>query len=363
MSTSAKRTLLETLHEVLLRPRNLDYKILFPGPTGTNAVEAALKLVRKATGRHNVVAFTNGFHGMTLGALALTGNSGKRAGAGVPLQNVTHMPFCDYLGDDGDSLASIERYLGDSSSGLDLPAAFVVETVQAEGGVNVASYAWLRKLADLARRYEILLIVDDIQVGCGRTGPFFSFEPAGIVPDVVCLSKSISGYGLPFALTLLRPELDVFSPGEHNGTFRGHNFAFVSAAAALKTWWRSDSLSEKTKRDGDRVASTLDRFAATYGGEVRGRGMIQGIAFEDATLAQRVSRAAFERGLVIETSGPRDEVLKCLAPLTISERELSLGLEILEDAVATAVSRSPPAAAGVRVVSTSGHEDGKAGAA
>ncbi|MDA0810588.1 MAG: diaminobutyrate--2-oxoglutarate transaminase [Planctomycetota bacterium] len=339
MATSAKRRFLDTFEEVILQPRNLDYKVMFPGPTGTNSVEAALKLARKVTGRHNIVSFTNGFHGMTLGSLALTGNSGKRAGAGVPLSHVSHMPYCDYLGTEADTIAQLERFLEDSSSGLDLPAAFILETVQAEGGVNVATSGWLKALAELAARYEVLLIVDDIQVGCGRTGPFFSFESFGLQPDIVCLSKSLSGYGLPFAITLMKPHLDAFDPGEHNGTFRGHNAAFVTATAALDEFWRDDELSRKVRRDAELIRDTLLDLASEYDAEIRGRGMIQGIQFETPDVASEISRAAFERGLIIETAGPKDEVVKALPPLTITDEGLREGLGILRESVEAVMSR------------------------
>ena len=338
MSTTAKREFLDTFDKVILRPRSLDFKVMFPGPTGTNAVEAALKLARKVTGRHNVVSFTNGFHGMTLGSLALTGNSSKRAGAGVPLNNATHMPYCDYLGTDTDTIALLERYLEDSSSGLDLPAAFILETVQAEGGVNIGSRGWLEALSDLARRYEVLLIIDDIQVGCGRTGPFFSFEPFEVEPDIICLSKSLSGYGLPMALTLIKPELDIFEPGEHNGTFRGHNAAFVTATAAINEYWRDDKLTRKVNRNARCVRDALLSIACDYDAEVRGRGMIQGIHFADPEVASAISRQAFQRGLIIETAGPRDEVIKTLPSLTMSDEQLNRGLEILAESTAAVMA-------------------------
>lgn len=340
MSTTAKRSFLETFDELILRPRGMSYKVMFPGPTGTNAVESALKLARKVTGRHNVVSFTNGFHGMTLGSLALTGNSEKRAGAGVPLNNVTHMPFCDYLGTETDTIAALERFLEDSSSGVDLPAAFILETVQAEGGVNIGTRGWLEALSALAARYQVLLIIDDIQVGCGRTGPFFSFEPFGFEPDIICLSKSISGYGLPMALTLMKPDLDVFEPGEHNGTFRGHNAAFVTATAALRKFWQDESLTEKVSRDARKIRDALLDIAADHEAEVRGRGLIQGIEFADHSIAAAISREAFSRGLVIETAGPNDEVIKTLPPLTISDDQLTRGLEILATSTAAAI-RTP----------------------
>ncbi|RAY14900.1 diaminobutyrate--2-oxoglutarate transaminase [Actinomadura craniellae] len=338
--TVAKREFLRTFQEVVLAPRSLDYKIQFPGPTGTNAVEAALKLARKYTGRETVVSFTNAFHGMTLGALAVTGNSVKRGGAGIPLNHVHTMPYDNYLDGRTPDFLLFERMLADSGSGLDRPAAAIVETVQGEGGLNPASADWLRGLADLCRRHDMLLIVDDIQMGCGRTGPFFSFEESGITPDIVCLSKSLSGYGLPFALTLFRPELDVWEPGEHNGTFRGFNPAFVTATAALE-YWTDDELEKETRVKGERVRGALAEIAAEHGGELRGRGLAQGIAFSDTGLAGRACAAAFERGLLMETSGPEDEVAKLLPPLTITDTDLATGLEILRESVAAAREPQP----------------------
>jgi diaminobutyrate-2-oxoglutarate transaminase len=331
MATEAKQEFLETFYRLILAPREMNYKVMFPGPTGTNSVEAALKIARTVTGRTSVIAFTNAFHGMTLGSLALTGNSGKRDGAGVTLSNVTRMPYHGYMGSDLDTIDLLERHLEDTSSGVDLPAALILETVQAEGGVNVASNPWMRRLRKLLTRFEILLIVDDIQVGCGRTGPFFSFESAGISPDIICLSKSLSGYGIPFAVTLLRPELDVWEPGKHNGTFRGHNLAFVTAKAALEHYWSDPQLSADVYRRGTIVHERLQKLAETYGGSVRGRGLIQGWELEEKETAGEIARAAFDRGLIIETAGPQDEVLKFLPPLTITDEALGQGLDIISD--------------------------------
>ncbi|MCB9732581.1 MAG: diaminobutyrate--2-oxoglutarate transaminase [Deltaproteobacteria bacterium] len=341
LTTEAKVAFLDTLDKVILAPRDLRYRVVFPGPTGTNAVEAALKLARKVTGRTNVVAFTNGFHGMTLGALALTGNGGKRAGAGVPLGHVTRVPFDGYLGDGVDTLDYLAAMLADPSSGVDAPAAFVVETIQAEGGVNVARRQWLQRLQRLARAAGALLIVDDIQVGCGRTGPFFSFEEAGLSPDIVCLSKSLSGYGIPLSVVLVKPQLDAFEPGEHNGTFRGHNLAFVTATAALERYWRDASLSRAVVARSAQARARLEALADAHGGEVRGRGLILGLDLREAGAGNAVSAEAFERGLIIETAGAHDEVVKLLPPLTITERELALGLDILDAAVAKARTRRP----------------------
>ena len=333
--TVAKSSFLQALHSVILEPRGLDFVAQFTGPTGANAVEAALKLARKVTGRHNIVAFTNGFHGCTLGALACTGNQHHRGGAGINLAGVTRLPFAGYLDDDGDTLALFDKMLGDPSSGLDLPAAVIVETVQGEGGLNVASNRWLQGLAALCKRHGMLLIVDDIQAGCGRTGSFFSFEAAGIVPDIVTLSKSLSGFGLPFALTLIRRELDQWAPGEHNGTFRGNNHAFVTATMALNYYWRDQRLMDEVAAKAERLRQRLQAMARRHGTgfEVKGRGMMQGLVCPDGALADAVSREAFKRGLIIETAGPHDEVLKVLCPLTIEPEQLAQGLDILAAAL------------------------------
>lgn len=333
LATEAKEAFLESLQRLILKPRGLDHKVMFPGPTGTNSVEAALKIARKVTGRSEVIAFTNAFHGMTLGSLALTGNTAKRNGGGVALGNVTRHPFEGYMGADFDTANYLDTLLSDTSSGVPLPAAVILETVQAEGGVNTASAKWLRSIERVTHKHGALLIIDDIQAGCGRTGKFFSFEDAGIKPDIICLSKSLSGYGLPFALTLMKREFDALSPGEHNGTFRGNNLAFVTARAALETFWRDTTLSFEVERKAGLVRGRLEQLQSLCDGELRGRGFLQGIAFNDTRFASRISAAAFERGLMIETSGRNDEVLKFLAPLTISEQELQRGLDLLEETV------------------------------
>ncbi|MFI2302336.1 diaminobutyrate--2-oxoglutarate transaminase [Actinacidiphila glaucinigra] len=337
MSTTAKRAFLERFQDVVLRPRGMDHKVMFPGPTGTNAVEAALKLARKVKGRESVVSFTNAFHGMSLGALAVTGNSMKRAGAGVPLVHGTPMPFDNYLDGRVPDFLWFERLLEDQGSGLNQPAAVIVETIQGEGGINVARPEWLRGLADLCRRRDMLLIVDDIQMGCGRTGPFFSFEEAGIVPDIVTLSKSIGGYGMPMSLTLFRPELDIWEPGEHNGTFRGHNPAFVTATAALDTYWADGgSMEKQTLKRGEQAEAVLREMCAEdprSGARYRGRGLVWGLEFTDPGRASRVCARAFELGLLLETSGPRGEVVKLLPALTITPEELDEGLRTLARSV------------------------------
>jgi diaminobutyrate-2-oxoglutarate transaminase len=337
MATSAKKAFIEAFERLVLEPRGFDYKLQFTGPTGANAVEAALKVARQATGRSTVVAFTNGFHGLSLGALAATGNSHYRAAAGVGLDDIARLPYDGYLGPDVDTLDLFEKMLDDPGSGLDLPAAVIVEAVQGEGGINVASVPWLQRLRELTAARGILLILDEIQAGVGRTGAFFAFEAAGIVPDVVTVSKSISGSGLPMSLVLLRPEVDVWKPGQHTGTFRGNNLAFVSARVALENYWTDTTLTDGVAATSELLRGELEQIAAAHpdhGFIVRGRGLMYGLACDrDRTLAGRISKAAFARGLVIETSGAFDEVLKFLPALTITDEELRRGLAIVRESL------------------------------
>lgn len=332
--TQAKRTFLETFEANILVPRGLRYRMQFTSPTGTSVIESAVKLARKVTGRSNVVAFTNGFHGMSGTALSLTGNRYHRQSyiAG----HVTRLPFDKYLGESLDTVAYFRKLLRDNSSGVDLPAAVVLETVQAEGGINIASSEWLQSLRALTREYGILMIVDDIQVGCGRTGRFFSFEDAGIVPDMVCLSKSLSGMGLPFSLLLLHPDIDVWNPGEDNGTFRGNNLAFVSGAAALCEYWADGRLQDQVARLEVVIKRWLADLRRVHPGDIvatRGRGLIHGIEFRNPEQAGAIARRCFELGLIIETCGSDDQVLKLLPALTIPEQVLRDGLAVLGEAV------------------------------
>jgi diaminobutyrate-2-oxoglutarate transaminase len=336
LHTKAKAEFLEAFNEKILKPRDLNYVLQFTGPTGTNAVEAALKLARNVTGRENIIAFTNGFHGVSLGALSATGNSHHRGAAGVSLNGVSRMPYEGYLGDDIDTIAYLDKVLTDSSSGIDLPAAVIVETVQGEGGINAASFEWLKDLQATCKKHDVLLIVDDIQAGCGRTGSYFSFEEAGLYPDIVTLSKSLGGYGLPFAMVLIRPEIDQWKPGEHNGTFRGNSFAFVTAKAALDTYWSDDTFSKEIKRKGEYVSKRLEAIIDQYGEgnfTTRGRGMFQGINCINSDIAGKITHKAFLKNMIIETSGADDQVVKFLCPLIISDENLKKGLDIVEQAI------------------------------
>lgn len=336
MHTEAKAAFLQAFNDHILQPRDMQYVTQFTGPTGTNAVEAAMKLARKVTGRENIISFTNGFHGVSLGSLAATGNEHHRGGAGVALGGVTTMPFDGYLGEGIDTTEYLDKVLGDPSSGVDHPAAVLVETVQGEGGINAASMSWLKNLETVCRKHDVLLIVDDIQAGCGRTGTFFSFEPAGIQPDIITLSKSLSGYGLPFATVLMKPEYDEWKPGEHNGTFRGNNLAFVTARAAIEQYWSDTHFADAVIRKGEFIQARLEyinNLAAGGQFALRGRGMMRGLVCDSGERAAQITAACFDAGLIIETSGANDEVIKTLCPLTITDENLARGLSILEKAV------------------------------
>ena len=334
MYTEEKARFLKAFEENILEPRGMDYKVMMTGPTGTNAVEAAMKLARKITGRRNIVAFTNGFHGMTMGALSLTGNAGKRAGAGGgPLCGATHMPFDGAFGDEMDTLKQMEMMFDNPSSGIDAPAAFIFEPVQGEGGLNAASDEWMQGVARLAKKLGAMLIVDDIQSGCGRTGTYFAFEAAGIEPDMITQAKSLSGFGLPFAALLIKREHDIWKPAEHNGTFRGNTHAFVTGRVALEKFWADDTFQNEVQHKSAILTAGLQAIAEIVpDARLKGRGMMQGVDVGSGETAEAICARAFEKGLVIETSGADDEVVKVLAPLTIPEDTLRKGLDILLEA-------------------------------
>jgi diaminobutyrate-2-oxoglutarate transaminase len=330
----AKRNFFAAFEAVVLQPRGLDYKVQLSGPSGASAVEAAIKLARRVTGRDAVAAFSGGWHGMSNGCLALSSNRAHRAATGTVMAAATFLPFDDGLYRMPDSLGYIAHLLEHANSGLDLPAALLLETVQGEGGVYVASPDWLRGLRALCDRFGVLMIVDDVQAGCGRTGDFFSFEQAGVVPDIVCLSKSISGYGLPLALALIKRDLDVWQPGEHTGTFRGNQLAFVGATAALDLWRQKGFAAELAARS-DRLRSRLEDVVSQRRGlKLRGRGFLWAIDFAGAggpDAAAKASHTAFERGLLIERGGNEDVALKVLPPIIIDDAAMDRGCAILAE--------------------------------
>ena len=332
--TTAKRSFLEKFDSVILAPRSLYYKVQFCGPTGTNGIEAALKLARKAKKKAGIIAFTNAFHGLTLGALSLTGNSYYKDDFSTSNIPVAFMPYDGYLGKDVDTAKVVRKFLTDKSSGVGIPAAIVLETVQAEGGVNVASISWLREIEKICREFDIVLIVDDIQVGNGRSGDFFSFERANIEPDIVVLSKAI-GAGMPLSIVLIKPELDIWKPGEHTGTFRGNNLSFVAGTKALE-YWEGQEFSSGIKKKSEVLKGLLEEIKLKYPRlitDMRGLGLIYGMVLPEQGLCAKVSAEAFKQGVIIELAGANNEVLKFLPPLTIDEKTLKKGVDIVEQSI------------------------------
>ncbi|GKY89171.1 diaminobutyrate--2-oxoglutarate transaminase [Sinisalibacter aestuarii] len=338
LHTDAKGAFLAAFERHILAPRGMDHRVMFTGPTGANAVEAAMKIARKSTGRTNVIAFTNGFHGVTMGALAATGNGYHRGGAGMDASGVTRMPFDGYA-EGVDSAALLDQMLSDPSGGIDAPAAILFETVQGEGGLNAASPDWVRAIAEVAKKHGALLIIDDIQAGVGRTGTFFSFEEMGVTPDIVTMAKSVSGFGLPMALVLVRPEHDVFGPAEHNGTFRGNTHAFVTARVAIEKFWADNAFQRQLADKAVMLTTALQEVAGLVpGAQLKGRGLMQGVDVISGALAADICARAYDKGLVIETSGNEDQVVKVLAPLTTSAETFRKGFNILLDATRDAMA-------------------------
>ncbi|WP_020209902.1 aspartate aminotransferase family protein [Gilvimarinus chinensis] len=337
MHSTAKEKFMQAFTRVVLEPRNMPHKMQFMGPTGTNAVEAALKIARRATGRTEIVAFTHGFHGMTLGALACTANQAFRGAAGVPLNHVSHFAFgadkhtSDNPLSDGKTVIDELRALyKDGSSGILPPAAFLVETIQAEGGVNVADKQWLQDLQALAKEVGALLIVDDIQVGCGRTGSFFSFDDCDIDPDVICLAKGIGGWGTPLALNLVKPEVDKhWKPGEHTGTFRGQGLSFVAGTEAI-SYFEDENFLQEVVSKGEKMLSMIAPLEKTFADvQVRGKGMIYGLDVGSGERAKEIVSACFADGLLVSACGSGGRVVKLIPPLTIPDSDLEEGLKTL----------------------------------
>lgn len=325
MMTEAKEEFIDYFETKVLLPRGLDYKIMFPAPTGTNAIEAALKLARKVKKRSSIWALMGCFHGMSLGALSLTTEKGAREGAGVALNNVQHIP-APYMMGGFDTISYMQEILNDDHSGVEKPAALIIETVQAEGGIWIFEAEWLKNVEKFCNDNDILLIVDDIQVGCARTGYFFSFERAGIKPDIFVISKSIGGYGMPFALTLFRPELDIWNPGEHNGTFRGNQLSMVAAKAGLE-FMLKNNVEEEARRKETIIKDYL--YEHVTGLDIRGIGCIWGVDVKEGSLSKKITKQCFEKGVVIERAGRNDSVVKIMPALTIPDELLIKGLEIV----------------------------------
>ncbi|OAR22125.1 2,4-diaminobutyrate 4-aminotransferase [Streptomyces sp. ERV7] len=351
LATPVKDAFTTELFTTLPRPLADHARIQFCSPAGTDAVEAALKLVRTATGRSGLLAFTGAYHGMTAGALDASG--------GASTSRVTRLPYplnyrCPYGvgGERGAELAArwTESLLDDPKGGVPAPAAMIVEPVQGEGGVNPAPDSWMRRMREITAARSIPLIADEVQTGVGRTGAFWGVEHSGIVPDVMVLSKAIGG-SLPLAVIVYRDDLDVWQPGAHAGTFRGNQLAMAAGAATL-AYVRENRLAERAALLGGRMLARLEGLAADHRGigDVRGRGLMIGVELVDPeredprtgtataapALATAVQRECLRRGLIVELGGRHSSVVRLLPPLTLTDEQADAVLDRLADALAAA---------------------------
>ncbi|MEV6161774.1 diaminobutyrate--2-oxoglutarate transaminase family protein [Streptomyces sp. NPDC052052] len=327
-------------------------RIQFCGPAGTDAVEAAFKLVRAATGRRGLVAFTGAYHGMTAGALAASG--------GAEDVHVTRLPFpqnyrCPFGvgGDRGTQIAArwAENLLDDPKGGTPAPAGMILEPVQGEGGVNPAPDHWMRRMREITESRSIPLIADEVQTGVGRTGAFWAVEHSGIVPDVMVLSKAIGG-SLPLAVIVYRSELDTWQPGAHAGTFRGNQLAMAAGTATL-AFVRENRLADRAATLGARIVARLQALATDHPsiGDVRGRGLMIGVELVDPeaaapgdtpepppapALAAAVQQECLRRGLIVELGGRHSSVVRLLPPLTLTDEQATAVVDRLADALAAA---------------------------
>jgi len=221
--------------------------------------------------------------------------------------------------------------LATPGSGVDQPAAVIIETIQGEGGINVASGVFLQQLQHLLKSLDILLIIDDIQAGCGRAGSFFSFEYLELVPDIICLSKSLSGFGLPMSLVLIRDEIDVWKPGEHNGTFRGNNLAFVTGKAALEKFWRDNAYQTVFDISRQKIELLKESIAEKFKIETKGRGMMSGFVLPSADLTERFIADSFKRGLILESVGADNCVVKLFPPINAPIEVIEKGFKVIDE--------------------------------
>lgn len=365
LTTPVKDRFVQDLFDVLPADFARHAKVQFCGPSGADAVEAALKLVKTATQRSNILAFHGAYHGMTQGALHLMGNLGPKRGLQSALQGVQFLPYpyayrCPFGlgGDDGmqAGLHYIETVLNDPESGIPTPAGMILEPVQGEGGVIPAPDAWMRGLRHLTSRVDVPLILDEVQTGFGRTGKMFAFEHAGITPDVVVLSKAIGG-SLPLSVVVYREDLDKWNPGAHAGTFRGNQMAMAAGSATLRHL-RAEGLPERAAQAGQRLMAGLRQLQAEHPqiGEVRGRGLMVGVEIVDpdgarnahghphhaSAWASALQRECLRRGLIVELGGRHGSVVRMLPPLIVTDAEIDRITEIFAAAAQHVLRSSAP---------------------
>lgn len=354
-TTPAKDEFVEALFATLPEPLRSRGRIQFCGPSGSDAIEAALKLTKIATGRRSILAFSGGYHGQTHGSLAMMGNLGPKANLPGLMADVHFLPFphgtrcplgCDRC--DGEHSAGyVERLLRDPESGIAPPAAMVMEVVQGEGGSIPAPDNWLRRMRRLTEELGIPLVIDEVQTGWGRTGTLYAFERAGVVPDVLVLSKAIGG-SLPLAVIVYREELDKWPPGAHTGTFRGNQLAMVAGRETLRYILDQD-LPAHAAAMGRLLMERLTGLQTRHPfvGEVRGRGLMVGVevidpattgpdghAAYDGARARALQQACFERGVIVETGGRHGAVLRFLPPLVVTQHDVEQIAGIVGEACA-----------------------------
>ncbi len=335
--TPEKRHFLDTMQRTVLAPRQLDMVVQTVGPTGATAVEAALQLAQRLSGHRAVLGFEGGYHGMSYRAASISASMAGRE-TSAHLKDFVALPFVRHVTDADIEL--LDATLRAPVNGQPI-GAVIIEPTQGEGGARPFDPAYLGAIRRITRELGILVIADEIQAGVGRTGPFFSFEGSQLDPDIICVSKSISGLGLPMAILLVRRSLDTWNPGEFSGTFRGNNLAFATSATMLDNYWSDSTLEKNTEQFGQTTRSALEAISANFGEgrfDVRGNGMLCGLAVGDTELATNISRYAFERRLIVETCGPGDTVVKLLTPLVVEPAQLDEGLTRLALAVEQACS-------------------------
>lgn len=356
ISTPIKDRFINTLLSSLPKEFAANCKLQFCSPSGADAVEAAIKLCKIATGRSGVFSFTGAYHGMTHGALSLTASKAEKLHVGNLMKDVTFLPYpynyrCPFGigGDECDevSLHYIENILRDSHSGINLPAAFILEVVQGEGGVIVSSDKWLQGIREITERYDIPLIIDEVQTGVGRTGNMFAFESSGIIPDVVTISKAIGG-SLPLSMIAYNKKFDKWTPGAHAGTFRGNQLA-MNAGIAVLEYIKYNGILDNVKVQGEYFVSKLRELQTVYSciGDIRSKGLMIGIEIVDSnyekdkigsfptnyTLANKIQFSCFENGLIVELGGRNDTVVRLLPPLTITRKQINIIIGIITNAL------------------------------
>lgn len=356
LTTPVKDKFVEELFASLPPEFAQNARIQFCGPTGADATEAAVKLVKTATGRRSMLSFHGGYHGMTNGALSLTGNLGAKVAVAGLMPDVHFLPYpyhyrCPFGlgGDIGHRTSShyIESILTDPESGIVPPAGMIMEIVQGEGGVIPAPDEWIREIRRITHEQNIPLIVDEIQTGFGRTGKLFAFEHSGIIPDVLLLSKAIGG-SLPLSVVVYNQKLDQWKPGAHAGTFRGNQLAMAAGIAALR-YTIENQLAARAVELGSRLTNHLKQIQSevNFIGDVRGRGLMIGVEIvnphgkanargfypQHPLMARQIQAECMRRGLILELGGRHSSVIRFLPPLIVTDEQIDIIAEIFQAAV------------------------------